>query len=267
MLVRPADPLYYREVLKAFLAGLALVAGAAPLAESARAVRSANEREGERVEGLVAYLRGEQPVEVPTAGRPARGSAAAPLTLVVFLDFLCEQCRLASRYLDLVAADRPESLRVVARHFPIDSRCNEHAQEAGADLHPGACWLAQGAECAHRAGRFWAFHDAVFAGEEAVRPESVVDYAIRAGLDPAAFQACLSDPEVGASVREDIATGHALGVRATPTTFVNGRPVVGALEPRMLEAALTALDAAPDPGPLRSAAARGARSPGGSPAR
>jgi len=241
VLLRPADPLYYREVLKGFLAGLAVLGCAVPLAESLLAARSADERERAGVESLLAYLRGVDPVEIATEGRPARGPEDAPLTLVLFLDLLCEQCRLASRYLEIVAVGRPEALRVVALGFPIDARCNEHAREAGGDLHPGACWLAQGAECAHRLGRFWAFHDAVFSGDEAVRSEAIVEYAIRAGLDSAAFQACLADPAAGDAVRADIATARSLGVRATPTSFVNGRPVVGALKPRMLEAALAAV--------------------------
>lgn len=240
VLVRPADPHYYREVLKAFLVGLAALGSVAPLAESALAARSVAEREQARVESLLAYLRGAEPARVETAGRPARGPEGAPLELVVFEDLLCEQCRLASRYLEIVSASRRDSLRIVALAWPIDSRCNERARETGADLHPGACWLAQGAECAHRLGRFFAFRDAVFAGDEPVRPESVVDYATRAGLDPAAFEECLSDPETAAAVRSDIATGRSLGVDATPTIFVNGRAVVGALTPRMLEAALAA---------------------------
>jgi predicted DsbA family dithiol-disulfide isomerase/uncharacterized membrane protein len=260
VLLRPADPLYYREVLKAFLAGLAALGIAAPLAQGLLAARGADERERAGLESLIGYLREVEPVAIASEGRPARGPEDAPLTLVLFLDLLCEQCRLASRYLDIVAAGRAETLRIVALGFPIDARCNEHARDAGADLHPGACWLAQGAECAHRLGRYWAFHDAVFSGNEPVRSEAVVEYAIRAGLEPAAFQACLSDPAVAGAVRADIATARSLGVRATPTLFLNGRPVVGALKPRLLEAALATVEELPVTEAQRPSAAPGTRS-------
>jgi protein-disulfide isomerase/uncharacterized membrane protein len=245
ILARPADPLYYREALKLFLALLALGGIAAPLGQSLLASRSAEERERSQVEGLLAYLRRVEPLDVATDGQPARGPEDAPLTLVVFLDFLCEQCRLASRYLDIVAASRADTLRIATRNFPVDARCNELAKGEGRDLHPGACWLAQGAECAHRLGRYWAFHDAVFAGDEAVRPESVAEYAARAGLDPAEFDACLGDERIRAAVEADIAAARALGVSATPTTFLDGRPVVGALKPSLLEAALAAIAEVP----------------------
>jgi len=167
-----------------------------------------------------------------------RGPECAPITIVVFSDFLCEQCRLASRYLDIVAANHRDSVRIFYANDPADQECNPGADRS---LHPGACEVARAAECAHRQGRFWAFHDAVFGDPEKAGAEKIAAYAARAGLDATALDACRSEDGPATAVRAEIALARAAGVGSTPTIFVNGRGLVGALKPWMLEAAIEAL--------------------------
>ncbi len=240
VLLRPSEPGYYREAIKLFLLGVTALGCAFVLGLGALGVRSAVEREKDNLAGLLAYLGKVEPKFVRTTGRPARGPAEPDQTLAVFVDFMCPQCRVGSHYLDIVSAGRRDSLRVVTLHYPVDQECNEQVPQT---LHPGACQLAIAAECAHRAGRFQEFHDRVFAGNQPVTAERVADYAARAGLEREAFEACRADPTAAAAVRADIAQAAALGVNVTPTSFIDGRPVVGALKPWMLEAALEAVAA------------------------
>jgi len=169
---------------------------------------------------------------------PARGPERAPLTVVVFSDFLCEQCKRGSGYLDIVAAGHRDALRIVHVSYPADQSCNPYAEKT---LHPGACDVARVAACAGRQGRFWEFHDAVFGDPGKVRPDSLYAYAARAGLDRPALEACVASGDSATGLPAEIALARSVGVTATPTFFFNGRRVVGALKPWMLEAALQAL--------------------------
>ena len=250
VLLRPADPAYYREVLKTFFVALGAGGCVLIVVISLLVSRSVLQKEQEKLASLLEYIGRIDPFYIATEGRPSRGPEDAALTLVVFSDFLCEQCKQAGEYLDIVAANHRDSMRIVYMHYPVDDACNEHAK---ANRHPGACTLAQAAECAHRQGRFWEFHNEVFSDAGKAKPEKVTDYATRSGLDIDAFNACLAEPQTTPAVQADIAIARAVGVTATPTTYINGRPVVGALKPWMLEAAIDAI--APLPLPILPASA------------
>ena len=114
-------------------------------------------------------------------------------------------------------------------------------------MHPGACALAEAAECAFKQGRFWVFHDAVFSELGNARPEKVTEYATSCGLDIEKFSACLADPRTADAVRADISLARSVGVTVTPTSYINGRPIVGALKPWMLEAVIEIVAALPKP--------------------
>ena len=154
------------------------------------------------LEGLLEFLRTEPPAAIATAGLPARGSESAPISVVVFSDFLCEQCKRASEYFDVVAAGRRGALRVTYVNYPAEQTCNPHADKT---LHPGACTLARGARCAARQGKFWEFHDAVFGDPGRVGPEKLAAYATRAGLDRAAFDACMAEGDSASGLPAEIA--------------------------------------------------------------
>jgi protein-disulfide isomerase/uncharacterized membrane protein len=249
-LMRPAEPAYYREVLKLFLAGVAVGACALVLLLSlgySRSVRLAQTRE---LAGLLEFLVRERPVPISTAGLPARGPEDARISIVVFSDFMCEQCKRASRYFDIVAANHRDDLRITYVNVPSDQACNPNAQQT---MHPGACVLARAAACARRQGRFWEFHDAVFADPGPVRPENLPRYSDRAGLAAMALEACIAEGDSAVGLASEIALAKSLGVHATPTSFINGRSVVGALKPWMLEAAIGVLARQPAAGPAPAA--------------
>jgi len=192
----------------------------------------------QQMAGLIEFLRTEPAAEIPTAGLPVRGPEHAPVSIVVFSDFLCEQCKRASEYLDVVAAGHRDALRITYASYPADQSCNPYADKT---LHPGACVVARAGECARGMGRFWEFHDAIFRDPGVVRVEQLAHYAARAGLDTVAFGRCTSAADSSGAVAAGIALARSLGVTATPTFFFNGRRVVGALKPWMLEAVVRTL--------------------------
>jgi protein-disulfide isomerase len=120
-------------------------------------------------------------------------------------------------------------------HYPLDTECNRFASS---NLHPGACELALAADCAHQQQRFWEFRDAVFSADGIVTPEDIQHLATSAGLDLQRFNDCLHSEGAITSVGADIQLGNNIGVTVTPTLYFNGRPIVGALKPSLVTAAM-----------------------------
>jgi protein-disulfide isomerase/uncharacterized membrane protein len=222
------------ERIQALLLAVAATIVIVTLVATVRLSAAARDLERENQAGLLSYLRSAPAVELPGSGAPARGAGDATIRLVVFTDLLCEQCRMLSRHLEIVAANHRDAMRVEYRHFPMDAACNPAVSSR---LHPGACELARAAVCAARQGRYRPFVEAV---HRAVRidPDHLDDLAREAGLDLAAFRACLADPVSLEDVQRDMRLGDSLGVTSTPTTFLNGRALVGAFKPWLWEEAI-----------------------------
>ena len=155
-----------------------------------------------------------------------KGAPNAPLTIVEFSDFECPACRQAFGDLRELVRSRPD-VRLVFRHFPLDSQCNAQMQH---QLHAEACKAAAAAECAGKLGRFWEYHDLLFENQKALDRESLFRYAREVGLDIPAFRACLDDPATMDRITADVATGAKLGIESTPTIFINGRRIQGSLD-------------------------------------
>ena len=99
-------------------------------------------------------------------------------------------------------------LRYVFKDFPIES------------IHPQAVEAAVAARCAGRQGKYWVMHDAIFEKARLVKARAWGKLAAPLGLDEAAFEACMKEPEHEAAVRRDMAEGSAAGVSGTPGFFL-----------------------------------------------
>ena len=95
---------------------------------------------------------------------------------------------------------------------------------------------AEAAQCAHDQGRFWDYHDALFADPSRLQRESLIETARRLGLEMETFEACVTSHAHAADVSADVKVGEQAGVGGTPTVFVNGVGFVGALPLRDLRA-------------------------------
>lgn len=175
-------------------------------------------------------------VQVPLDGGHARGNADAPVTIVEFSDFECGHCAHFHRSIDDALHRFGQGIRVVFHHFPLNSECNPRLTTP---LHRDACLAAVASECAAEQGKFWQYHDLLFNNQEHLQRQSLIAYATQLGLAGDRFAACLDSPEPRARVQHDITQAADLGVDSTPTVFINGRLVKGALEPDLLGAAIT----------------------------
>ena len=154
-------------------------------------------------------------------GAPFKGPAEAPIRVVEFSDFLCPYCRsIAGAF----ASYLPHSANRVVLYFknyPLEQSCNPGIART---VHPGACNLALGAVCAQDQGKFWAYHDKVFASPPS-NPglAEVVALAAAAGLDGPALSACMNGKGARDRLTAEIQEAKQGKVDATPTVFINGR--------------------------------------------
>lgn len=155
-------------------------------------------------------------VEVSIQNAPVRGAVDAPVTLVEFSDFECPFCKQARPTLKQLLERYPGKVRLAYRDFPLDS------------IHPQARRASEAARCAHDQGKFWEYHDVLFAQSPKLATEHLRRYAGEVGLDVTKFDSCVSAGTHKAAVQRDLDEGHRLGITGTPAFFVNGRPLSGA---------------------------------------
>jgi protein-disulfide isomerase len=154
------------------------------------------------------------------------GDPNAPITLIEYGDFQCPFCgRFFSQTENLIKEQyvRTGKVKFVYRHFAF--------------LGPESIEAAKAAECAKDQGKFWEFHDALFNAEIQDGQEHngnlntalFKSLANQLGMNAISFSACLASDKYANKVQKDYDSGLAAGVRATPTSFVNGQRVEGAV--------------------------------------
>jgi protein-disulfide isomerase len=154
---------------------------------------------------------------VPVDDRPMKGSEEALVTIVEYSDFECPYCRKVLPTLAEIEKEYGDKVRVVFRHQPLP-------------MHKNAGPAAKASLAAHKQGKFWEMHDALFAKAEtrALNEETYVELAKQLGLDVDKFNTDRNSPEIAKMVEEDQKVAAQFGAGGTPAFFVNGRPLSGA---------------------------------------
>lgn len=154
---------------------------------------------------------------------PFLGPRDAPIAVVSYSDFMCPFCRDLATGLKNYLPTAGGRVKSYYKHFPLDTACNP---SIGQSVHPGACELARGGICADESGRFWEYHDGVFAKrwDRATR-EDVLNIGVAAGLDRANLGKCMDSAAVKGRLAREIEEGARIGVGSTPTILVNGRKI------------------------------------------
>ena len=164
---------------------------------------------------VTAYLQPPR-LEVGLDGAPVRGVREAPVTIVEFSDYQCPFCKRSQSVTKQVLQQYSGKVKLAFRDFPLRS------------IHPLAQKAAEAARCAGDQGKYWEYHDLLFAKAPELEGSSLKAYATALGLDMTRFNECLQQDKYAALVEKDLQDGMQLGVSSTPTFFVNGRPVIGA---------------------------------------
>jgi len=146
---------------------------------------------------------------------PSFGPVSAPVTIVEYSDFQCPYCARVGPTLQQIKDTYGDKVRVVFRDYPLPN-------------HPQAVPAAQAAKCANEQGKFWEYHDKLFASQRELSPEKYKEWAVELGLSPDEFNACVDSNKYVPQVQLLAQGGQQLGVNGTPAFFVNGRFMSGA---------------------------------------
>ena len=106
-------------------------------------------------------------------------------------------------------------MRIVFKHYPLD-------------IHKEAVPAARASMAAHEQGKFWEYHDKLFANPQKLQREALLQYARELGLAMTQFELALDSPAIKGRVDADVAEIKAIGGTGTPAFFVNGRFLSGA---------------------------------------
>jgi protein-disulfide isomerase len=157
-----------------------------------------------------------------------RGEPGAALQLVMFGDFQCPFCLGAQKSLRRVRERLGEGLLFGFRHLPIPEK------------HPLAMEAAEASEAAAAQGRFWEYHDALYANQPKLSRETMLGVGRELGLDAERIAAELDSGAHRDRIARDVASAGASGATGTPTFFVNGERFYGAYDASSLVEALQA---------------------------
>lgn len=146
------------------------------------------------------------------------GDANAPLTLIEYTDFECPFCLRHLATMNQIKQDYAGKVRIILRHFPLSFHAN--AQKAH-----------EASECAADQGKFWEMYNKIFEANEKgmMGVQRWKDSAKELGLNTATFDNCLDSGEKAGRVQDDLMEGQRAGVQGTPTTFIDGQPISGAV--------------------------------------
>jgi protein-disulfide isomerase len=163
-----------------------------------------------------------QVYKIELGSAPQLGPADAKVTLVLFSDFQCPFCGRLEPTLAALRAKYPSDLRIVWKQFPLP-------------FHPNAGPAAEVAAEANAEGKFWAVHDELFKQQANLDRTHLMQIAADNGLDATKVGAAIDSKTYDAQIQADIKQGQQFGVQGTPSFFINGKFVVGALPVEQLQ--------------------------------
>ncbi len=179
--------------------------------------------------------------KISLADRPVRGNPNAKVTIVNFDDFECPFCaRMHSTLISQILPQYGDKVKIVYKDFPLLS------------IHPWAQHAANDANCLAKENgtAYWELVDYMHANQRSISgsqqnvqsaftelDKQTLDFGKKNGADMTRLQACIK-AQSDATVKASMAEGDSLGVSATPTVFINGERLEGALDADEVRAAL-----------------------------
>ncbi len=212
---------------------------------AAGAARAAGERD---LAGTIERLK-ETPAPVagaPFTGRYRFGPERAPIRIVMFTDYQCQDCKRVEGELRRLMNSRSD-MSLSIKHFPFCPDCNRHMPT---NMHPNACWAARAAEAAGildgNAG-FGRLHKWLFDMGGSFTDAELNAAVASLGFNAQAFVAAMTGEETLRRVQADIEEAMTLGMRQTPFIFINGVEFKGWHAPDAVRRAVEALAATNPP--------------------
>ena len=160
----------------------------------------------------------DQKYDVNVGNAPVRGPKNAPVTIVEWSDFQCPFCGRVEPTLKQIQDEYKGKVRIVWKNQPLG-------------MHPNAMPAAEAAMAAYEQGndKFWEMHDKLFANQQSLSPSFYEQAAKDIGLDMDKWKSAVESHATSSTIQSDMSAGSAVGAGGTPTFFINGRKLVGAM--------------------------------------
>lgn len=142
------------------------------------------------------------------------GNSKAAVVITEFSDFQCPFCKAVQPAIRQLLREYGDRIRLDFKHLPLEQ-------------HPFAAAAARAAFCSGKQGRFWEYHDALFAADQ-ISTEFLENAAVTSGLQLETFRECLESLESRSAVMADLRQAKRLGIESTPTFLINGKLLRGA---------------------------------------
>jgi len=146
----------------------------------------------------------------------AKGNPDAPVTIVEFADFQCPYCGAVQPTLKQVMEKYQGKVQLGYRDFPLRQ------------VHAQAQQAAEAAGCAADQGKFWEYHDLLFANQDRLDPSGLRDQARKVGLNMGQFAACVDSAKFRGQIENDLQAGLISGAGGSPAFYINGKILLGA---------------------------------------
>jgi protein-disulfide isomerase len=155
--------------------------------------------------------------EVNAGDAPFKGNSDAKVTIIEYSDFQCPFCSKGAVVVKDLEKKYGNKVKIAFKHFPLP-------------FHAQARIAAEASMCANEQDTklFWKMHDAMFADQTKLDKDNLIATAKKVGVKEAEFKTCLESGKFKAKIDADVAEGTAVGVKSTPTFFVNGKLISGA---------------------------------------
>lgn len=186
------------------------------------------QKRGEFVQAFLAKVTENNPVEVylkkpklqvnvEVGQAPLWGKEDAPVTIIEFSDFQCPFCMRAHETVNEVKKKYAGKVKLAFKHFPLP-------------MHKQARPASEASMCIHEQSpdKFWKYSDLLFANQKSLDDPNLEKFAKDVGIDVGKYKDCLNAKKFADLVQQDLSYGEKLGVRSTPTFFVNGQIISGA---------------------------------------
>ncbi len=147
---------------------------------------------------------------------PAKGGKSPKVTMVIWSDFQCPFCSRVEPTLAKIEETYQDDVKMVWRNQPLS-------------FHPNAMPAAKAAMAAHKQGKFWQMHDLMFQNQGQLADGQYETWAKQLGLDLNRWKKDKESPEIAAAIQKDMSAGSAAGADGTPTFFINGKLISGAM--------------------------------------
>jgi len=148
---------------------------------------------------------------------PYLGNLNAKVKIIEFGDFECPYCRESFVIIRTLAEIYNNQILIVFKDFPLT------------DIHTHASQAAWAANCALKQDKFWPYHDKLFINQENLEAVDLINYASQLNLNMNQFESCLTSQQISKEIEADVSDGTSLGIKGTPTFFINGVRIAGTI--------------------------------------